>query len=100
VVDGNSLMEEEAVRDGALPGVVAGGSSSEVLLHLQRKTVVRFIGSDGNGVRWGGARRRAEWWAQARQSKGREAEIAREEEGKGDTTPPPPQRWIRTPRHG
>jgi hypothetical protein len=40
VVDGHPLMEEEAVRDGALPGIVAGGSSSKVLPHLQWKTVV------------------------------------------------------------
>jgi hypothetical protein len=55
VVDGNPLIEEEAVRDGALLGVVAGGSSSKVLLHLQWKTAVRFIGSNGDGVGWGGA---------------------------------------------
>jgi hypothetical protein len=67
VVDGNPLTEEEAVGDGALPGVVAGGSSSKVLLHLQRKTAVRFIGSDSDGVGWGGARWRAERQAEARQ---------------------------------
>jgi hypothetical protein len=38
VVDGNPLVEEEAAGDGALPGGVAGDSSSKVLLHLQRKT--------------------------------------------------------------
>jgi hypothetical protein len=57
VVDGKPLMEEEAVGDGTLPSIVAGGSSSKVLLHLQRKTAVRFIGSDGDRVGWGGARR-------------------------------------------
>jgi hypothetical protein len=57
VVDDNPHMEEEAIRDGALPRVVAGGSSSKVLLHLQRKTVLRFIGSDEDGVGWGGTRR-------------------------------------------
>jgi hypothetical protein len=57
VVDGNPLAKEEAVGDGALHGVVAGGSSSKVLLHLQWKTAVRFIGSDGDRVGWGGARR-------------------------------------------
>jgi hypothetical protein len=47
VVNGNLLTEEEVVKDGALPGVVAGGLSSKVLLHLQRKTTVQFISSDG-----------------------------------------------------
>jgi hypothetical protein len=56
VVDGNLLMKEEAVRDGALLGVVAGRSSLKVLLHLQWEAVVRFISSDGDGVEWGGAR--------------------------------------------
>jgi hypothetical protein len=54
VVDGGRLTEEEAVGDGALPDDVAGGSSLKVLLHHQRKTVVRFIGSDIDGGRW--------WW--------------------------------------
>jgi hypothetical protein len=57
VVDGNLLMKEEAVRDGALLGVVAGSSSLKVLLHPQWEAVVRFISSDGDGVEWGGARR-------------------------------------------
>jgi hypothetical protein len=57
VVDSNPVMEEEADEDGALPGVVAGGLSLEVLLHLQWKTAVRFLGSDGDGVGWGGTRR-------------------------------------------
>jgi hypothetical protein len=57
LVDGKPLMEEEAVGDGTLPSIMAGGSSSKVLLHLQRKTEVRFIGSDGDRVGWGGARR-------------------------------------------
>jgi hypothetical protein len=35
VVNGNPLAEEEGAGDGALPGVVAGGSSTKVLLHLQ-----------------------------------------------------------------
>jgi predicted deacetylase len=53
VVDGGRLTEEDAVGDGALPGDVVGGSSLNVLLHLQRKTVVRFTGSKGNGGgRW------------------------------------------------
>jgi hypothetical protein len=56
VVNGNPPVEEEAVRAGALPGVMATGSSSKVLLHLQRKTVVRFIGSDGDEVGCGGTR--------------------------------------------
>jgi hypothetical protein len=56
VVDGNPLAKEEAAGDGALPGVVAGGSSSNVLLHFQWKTVVRSVGSDDDGVGWGGAR--------------------------------------------
>jgi hypothetical protein len=35
------------------PGDVVNGSSSKVLLHLQRKTAVRFISSDGDGGgRW------------------------------------------------
>jgi hypothetical protein len=52
-VDGGQLMEEEVVGDGALPGDVVNGSSSKVLLHLQRKTAVRFISSDGDGGgRW------------------------------------------------
>jgi hypothetical protein len=56
VVDGNPLAKEDAAGDGALPGVVAGGSSSNVLLHFQWKTVVRSVGSDDDGVGWGGAR--------------------------------------------
>jgi hypothetical protein len=44
VVDGNPLAEEEAVRDGALLDVMAGGSSLKVLLHLQQKTVVWSAG--------------------------------------------------------
>jgi hypothetical protein len=48
VVDGDRLMEEEAVRDGALPSDVAGGSSSKVLLYLQQEMAMRFIGSDSN----------------------------------------------------
>jgi hypothetical protein len=55
VVSGNPLVEEEAVGEGALPGVVADGSSLKVLLHLQQKTEVRSVGSDGDGVGWGGA---------------------------------------------
>jgi hypothetical protein len=50
VVVGDPLVDEEVVRDGALPGDVAGGSGSKVLLHLQRKTVVWLIGLDGDGV--------------------------------------------------
>jgi hypothetical protein len=50
VVDGNLLVEEEAVKDGALPGVVAGGSSSKVLLHLQRETAVGSTGLDDDRV--------------------------------------------------
>jgi hypothetical protein len=57
VVDGNPLVEEEEVRGQALPSVMAGGSGLKVLLHLQRKTAVRCIGLDGDGVGWGGARR-------------------------------------------
>jgi hypothetical protein len=56
VVDGNPLMEEEATGGGVLLGAMAGGSSSKVLLHLQRKTAVRFLGSDGDGVGWVDAR--------------------------------------------
>jgi hypothetical protein len=52
-VDSGLLAEEESVGDGALPSDVASGSSSKVLLHLQRKTV-RFIGLDGDGGGW--------WW--------------------------------------
>jgi hypothetical protein len=55
VVDGNPLAEEEADEGGVLLGVVAGGSSSKVLLHLQWKTAVRFLRSDGDGVGRGGA---------------------------------------------
>jgi hypothetical protein len=55
VVDGNLLMEEEAVGEGALPGVMASGSSSKVLLDLQRKTEVRSVGSDGDDIGWCGA---------------------------------------------
>jgi hypothetical protein len=54
VVDGNPLAEEEAVRDGALLDVMAGGSSSKVLLHLQQKTVVWWQGSSFNLRRWWG----------------------------------------------
>jgi hypothetical protein len=57
VVDSNPLTEEEAIKDEALPGVTASGSSLKVLVHLQRKTTVRVIGSDGDGVGWGGTRR-------------------------------------------
>jgi hypothetical protein len=35
VVEDGRLTEEEVVRDGALPGDVADGSSLMVLLHLQ-----------------------------------------------------------------
>jgi hypothetical protein len=66
VVDDSLHVEEEAVRGGVLPGIVASGSSSKVLLHLQWKTAVRFLGSDGVGIGQGSARRRAEWQAQAR----------------------------------
>jgi hypothetical protein len=53
VLDDGQLTEEEAIKDGALPGDVVGCSSSKVLLHLQRKMAVRFISSDGNGGgRW------------------------------------------------
>jgi hypothetical protein len=45
-------MEEEEIGDGALPSDVADGSSSKVLLHLQWKTAVWFIGSDGDGAGW------------------------------------------------
>jgi hypothetical protein len=55
VVDGNPLAEEEADEGGVLLSVVAGGSSSKVLLHLQWKTAVRFLRSDGDGVGQGGA---------------------------------------------
>jgi hypothetical protein len=57
VVDGIPLTEEEVVGDGALPSIVAGGSSSKLLLHLQQKTTVQSFDSDGDGVGWGGARR-------------------------------------------
>jgi hypothetical protein len=40
VLDDGQLTEEEAVKDGALPGDVVGCSSSKVLLHLQRKMAV------------------------------------------------------------
>jgi hypothetical protein len=50
VVDGSPLEKEEAVVGGVLPGVMAGGSRSKVLLHLQREMAVRFLGSDGDGV--------------------------------------------------
>jgi hypothetical protein len=49
VVDGNRLEKEEVARGGVLLGIMAGSSSSKVLLHLQRKMVVRFLGSDGDG---------------------------------------------------
>jgi hypothetical protein len=54
MVDGGQLTEEEAVRDGALTSDVADGSSSKVLLHLQRKAAVWFIGSDSDrgGLWW------------------------------------------------
>jgi hypothetical protein len=68
VVDGNPLAEEEAIGGGVLLGAVAGGSSSKVLLHLQWKMAVRFLGSDGDRVGQGGGRRRVGWQAQARQS--------------------------------
>jgi hypothetical protein len=58
VVDGNPLAEEEAAKGAVLLGAVAGGLSSKVLLHLQWKMAVRFLGSDGDIVGWGGARRR------------------------------------------
>jgi hypothetical protein len=66
VVDGIPLTEEEVVGDGALPSIVAGGSSSKLLLHLQQKTAVRSFDSDGDRVGWGGARRRGERWARVR----------------------------------
>jgi hypothetical protein len=70
VVDGNPLAEEEVVGGGVLPGVVAGGSSSKLLLHLQWKTTVRFLDSDDDVVGRGGAQRRAEWRTQMSQSRG------------------------------
>jgi hypothetical protein len=57
VVDGNPLAEEEVVREGALLSVMAGGLSSKVLLHLQPKTEVRSVGSDGDRIGWGGTQR-------------------------------------------
>jgi hypothetical protein len=93
VVDGNPLMEEEATGGGVLLGAMAGGSSLKVLLHLQRKMAVRFLGSDGDGVGWVGARQRSKRRAQARQSgserlkqHGRRSRKGREP----STTPPPP----------
>jgi hypothetical protein len=59
VDDSDLLTEEEADEDGAQPSDVASSSSSKVLLHLQRKTAMQFIGSDNDRVGWGGARRRA-----------------------------------------
>jgi hypothetical protein len=55
VVSSHLLVEEEAVGEGALPSVVASGSSLKVMLHLQQKTEVRSVGSDGDGIGWGGA---------------------------------------------
>jgi hypothetical protein len=59
MVDGSPLTEEATDGGGVLPGVMAGDSSSKVLLHLEWKTVVRFLGSDDDGVGRGGARRQA-----------------------------------------
>jgi hypothetical protein len=50
VVDGSPLTKEEATGGGVLSGVVAGGLSSKVLLHLQRNTEVRFLCLDGDRV--------------------------------------------------
>jgi hypothetical protein len=50
VVDGNPLTKEEASRGGVLPGLVVGCSSSKVLLHLQRMTAMRSLGSDDDRV--------------------------------------------------
>jgi hypothetical protein len=57
MADGNPFMEEEVARGGVLLDVVASGLSSKVLLHHQRKTAVRFLVSDGDGVGRGGAER-------------------------------------------
>jgi hypothetical protein len=50
MADGNPLVEDKAARGAVLLSIMAGASSSKVLLHLQRKTAVRFLGSDGDGV--------------------------------------------------
>jgi hypothetical protein len=57
MADGNPLVEEEVARGGVLLDVVASGLSSKVLLHHQRKTAVRFLVSDDDGVGRGGAER-------------------------------------------
>jgi hypothetical protein len=75
VVDGGRLAEEEAVGDGALPDDVADGSSSKVLLHLQWKTAVWFIGSDDDrGGRW--------WRSTASQAAGASVEAERRARGR------------------
>jgi hypothetical protein len=78
VVNDGRLKEEEAVRDGALPGDVAAGSSSKVLLHLKRKTVVQFIGLNGNGGgRW--------WRSTVSRAAGVSAEVERRARGRVST---------------
>jgi hypothetical protein len=78
VVNDGRLKEEEAVRDGALPGDVAAGSSSKVLLHLKRKTVVQFIGLNGNGGgRW--------WRSTVSRAAGVSAEVERRVRGRVST---------------
>jgi hypothetical protein len=57
VVNDNLLTPEEADGYGVVPGIVASSSRSKVLLHVQWKTAVQFIGSDDSGLGWGGSRR-------------------------------------------
>jgi hypothetical protein len=87
-------MEEEAIEDGALPSVMVGGSRRKVLLHLQQKSMVRFLGSDGvalNGEPGGGHK------CDIMGVRGRSSMGGGRERGEN---PPPPQRWIRPPWHG
>jgi hypothetical protein len=78
VVVGDPLVDQEAVRDGALPGDVTGGLGSKVLLHLQRKTAVWFIGLDGDGVGSGVTSQRAKWRHKCRNRATSERESERE----------------------
>jgi hypothetical protein len=60
-VDDGWLTEEEAVRDGGPPGVVAGDSSYNWLLEEEGIMAVLYVQPDGDGMRW--------WWPAMAKSK-------------------------------
>jgi hypothetical protein len=52
VVDGSQLVEEEAVRDGALPSDVAGGLSYNQVPEAMGDAADFLAGSGGDGRAW------------------------------------------------